>query len=105
MIDIKKIENKTILVTGGAGFIGSNLCDKLLELGAYVISLDNYITGDIKNLAKSSTYKNFTNIEGDIRDYEVCKNATKGVDHVLHHAALGSVQDQLMTQLQRIKLI
>ena len=91
MIDLKKIENKKILVTGGAGFIGSNLCDKLLELGASVISLDNYLTGDIKNLSKSSTYKNFTNIEGDIRDYEVCKNATKGVDYVLHHAALGSV--------------
>ena len=91
MINLKKIENKKILVTGGAGFIGSNLCDKLLELGAYVISIDNYITGDIKNLSKSSTYKNFTNIEGDIRDYEVCKNVTKGVDYVLHHAALGSV--------------
>lgn len=91
MINLKKIENKKILVTGGAGFIGSNLCDKLLELGAYVISLDNYITGDIKNLSKSSTYKKFTNIEGDIRDYKVCKNATKGVDYVLHHAALGSV--------------
>lgn len=85
------MSNKKILVTGGAGFIGSNLCDKLLELGAYVISIDNYITGDIKNLSKSSTYKNFTNIEGDIRDYEVCKNVTKGVDYVLHHAALGSV--------------
>ncbi len=91
MINLKKIENKKILVTGGAGFIGSNLCDKLLELGAYVISLDNYITGDIKNLSKSSTYKNFTNIKGDIRDYKVCRNATKGVDYVLHHAALGSV--------------
>lgn len=91
MINLEKIKNKKILVTGGAGFIGSNLCDKLLELGAYVICLDNYLTGYKENLKSALLSKNFSLIEGDIRDYNSCLEATNEVDYVLHHAALGSV--------------
>lgn len=91
MINLEKIKNKKILVTGGAGFIGSNLCDKLLELGAYVICLDNYLTGYKENLKSALLSKNFLLIEGDIRDYNSCLKATNEVDYVLHHAALGSV--------------
>ncbi len=91
MINLEKIKNKKILVTGGAGFIGSNLCDKLLELGAHVICLDNYLTGYKENLKSALLSKNFLLIEGDIRDYNSCLQATNEVDYVLHHAALGSV--------------
>ena len=91
MINLEKIKNKKILVTGGAGFIGSNLCDKLLELGAYVICLDNYLTGYKENLKSALLSKNFLLIEGDIRDYNSCLKATNEVDYVLHQAALGSV--------------
>ncbi|MEC8175830.1 MAG: NAD-dependent epimerase/dehydratase family protein [Bacteroidota bacterium] len=86
-----KLTNKKILVTGGAGFIGSNLCDKLLDLGAKVVSLDNYMTGNINNLKYALENENFENIKGDIRDYDTCLMATKDVDFVLHNAALGSV--------------
>ncbi|MDC0479696.1 SDR family oxidoreductase [Flavobacteriaceae bacterium] len=91
MINLEKIKNKKILVTGGAGFIGSNLCDKLLELGAHVTCLDNYLTGYKENLKSALLSKNFLLIEGDIRDYNSCLEATNEVDYVLHHAALGSV--------------
>ncbi len=86
-----KLTNKKILVTGGAGFIGSNLCDKLLDLGAKVVSLDNYMTGNINNLKYALENENFENIKGDIRNYDTCLMATKDVDFVLHNAALGSV--------------
>ena len=83
--------NKTILVTGGAGFIGSNLCEALLEKGNKVVCLDNFATGKRKNIEQLLENINFTLIEGDIRKLEDCLNATKGVDYVLHQAALGSV--------------
>lgn len=91
MINKDMFKNKRILVTGGAGFIGSNLCDELVNLGSIVISLDNFSTGKIENIKKLINHDNFTNIDGDIRDFNTCKKATKGVDFVLHHAALGSV--------------
>lgn len=91
MINFDKIKNKKFLVTGGAGFIGSNLCDTLLEYGADVICLDNFITGSMSNISDALTKNNFKLIEGDIRDYDTCIKATKNVDYVLHHAALGSV--------------
>lgn len=82
---------RTILVTGGAGFIGSNLCEALLENGDKVICLDNFSTGFRHNIEQFLENPNFTLIEGDIRDLQTCKNAVEGADYVLHHAALGSV--------------
>ena len=86
-----ELSNKTILVTGGAGFIGSNLCEALLEKGNKVVCLDNFATGKRENLEQILKDSNFTLIEGDIRKLEDCLKATKGVDYVLHQAALGSV--------------
>jgi UDP-N-acetylglucosamine 4-epimerase len=93
MIDFPKenIAGKTILVTGGAGFIGSNLCETLLALDAKVICLDNFATGHRHNLEAFKENSNFNFIEGDIRDLETCKKACDGVEYVLHQAALGSV--------------
>ena len=85
------IQEKTILITGGAGFIGSNLCEYFLRSGNTVICLDNFSTGYRKNIQEFLTDSNFLLIEGDIRDLETCKKAVKGVDYVLHQAALGSV--------------
>ena len=83
--------NKTILITGGAGFIGSNLCDYFLSKGDKIICLDNFSTGYMHNVEEFLNNENFKLIEGDIRDLEACKNASKGVDYILHQAALGSV--------------
>ena len=83
--------NNKVLVTGGAGFIGSNLCEALLEKGNKVVCLDNFATGKRENLEQFLKDTNFTLIEGDIRKLEDCLKATKDVDYVLHQAALGSV--------------
>ncbi|MEO2148337.1 MAG: SDR family NAD(P)-dependent oxidoreductase, partial [Flavobacteriaceae bacterium] len=91
MNQFKILKNKKILVTGGAGFIGSNLCEKLLELGCSVICLDNYSTGKFENIEEFTTNPDFTHIEGDIRDFNLCLKVTQNVDYVLHEAALGSV--------------
>lgn len=85
------ITNKKILITGGAGFIGSNLCDYFIEKNNHIICLDNFSTGKQENIAHLKENKNFTLIEGDIRNLETCKKACNGVDYVLHQAALGSV--------------
>jgi UDP-N-acetylglucosamine 4-epimerase len=82
---------KQILITGGAGFIGSNLCDVLIEKGYRVVCLDNFSTGKRENLTLALSNSNFTLIEGDIRNYDDCQKAVKGCDFVLHQAALGSV--------------
>ncbi|KSA14298.1 SDR family oxidoreductase [Maribacter dokdonensis] len=83
--------NFHILVTGGAGFIGSNLCNELIQNGNQVICLDNFATGKRKNLASIVNHQNFTLIEGDIRNLSDCQKACDGVDYILHQAALGSV--------------
>ena len=85
------------LITGVAGFIGSNLLETLLKLGQTVVGLDNFMTGYQKNLdmvrdiVGPEAWSRFTFIEGDIRDIDTCREACKGVQHVLHEAALGSV--------------
>lgn len=83
--------NKRILITGGAGFIGSNLCDYFLAKGYQVVCLDNFATGHRKNIEHHLPNINFRLIEGDIRNLVDCQKALEGVDYVLHQAALGSV--------------
>lgn len=80
-----------ILITGGAGFIGSNLTEYFLNKGYYVVCLDNFATGHRHNIEPFLENPNYKLIEGDIRDLEVCKEAVKNVDYILHQAALGSV--------------
>jgi UDP-N-acetylglucosamine 4-epimerase len=81
----------TILVTGGAGFIGSNLCEELLNRKYNVICLDNFSTGHRKNIEIFLSNPRFKLIEGDIRNINDCEKALVGVDYVFHEAALGSV--------------
>lgn len=81
----------TVLVTGGAGFIGSNLCQWLLANGNTVRCLDNLATGKKENITPFLPNEKFTFIEGDIRNLDDCKKACEGVDYILHQAALGSV--------------
>lgn len=80
-----------ILITGGAGFIGSNLTEHFLEKGHEVVVLDNFSTGHRYNLVQHTDNPNFSLIEGDIRNNSDCQKAVEGVDYVLHQAALGSV--------------
>nr|WP_288836958.1 SDR family oxidoreductase [uncultured Flavobacterium sp.] len=88
---MREITKYTILITGGAGFIGSNLCEYFLSKGNKVICLDNFATGHRHNLKACIDNPDFLLIEGDIRNFEDCKKAVQGVDYVLHQAALGSV--------------
>jgi UDP-N-acetylglucosamine/UDP-N-acetylgalactosamine 4-epimerase len=100
------------LITGVAGFIGSNILESLLRMDQVVVGLDNYSTGYRKNLdqvrdsVSASQWRNYTNIEGDIRSLDDCRRACAGVDYVLHHAALGSVprsiEDPLATHESNI---
>lgn len=84
---------KTVLVTGGAGFIGSNLCEHLLKNDYKVVCLDNFATGHIENLLPliESYPQQFKLIVGDIRNIDDCRKACEGVDYIMHEAALGSV--------------
>lgn len=81
----------SFLVTGGAGFIGSNIVEKILYLGHKVKVLDNFSTGKRENIAEFLKKSNFELIEGDIRDINTCRTACKDVDYVIHQAAWGSV--------------
>jgi len=85
------ITGRKILITGGAGFIGSNLCEYFLNNDNKVVCLDNFATGHKHNIEKFNSNPNFTLIEGDIRNLDTCKQAVEGADYVLHQAALGSV--------------
>lgn len=92
-----RINRKTWLITGVAGFIGSNLLEHLLKLNQRVVGLDNFATGhqrnldEVKSLVTNEQWQGFTFTEGDIRNYQDCAVAMVGVDYVLHQAALGSV--------------
>ena len=88
---MKKVQNSKILVTGGAGFIGSNLVERLLSQGNQVRVLDNFATGKMENLVPFIGNPSFQLIVGDIRDMAKCREAVDGMDYVLHEAALGSV--------------
>jgi len=85
------LKNKKILITGGAGFIGSNLIERFLGQNNFIVCLDNFATGKRENLEPFMANPNFRLIEGDIRDITVCQKAVEGIDVVLHQAALGSV--------------
>ena len=80
-----------ILITGGAGFIGSNLAEHLVQSGIRVTVLDNLLTGKIENISHLMDSELFTFVEGDIRDFQTCKDAAVGCTHISHQAALGSV--------------
>ena len=82
---------KKVLVTGGAGFIGSNLIEGLLSKGYQVVCLDNLSTGSKKNIEEFLDNQHFEFIEGDILDYDLLLKYSKGAYGVLHQAALGSV--------------
>jgi UDP-N-acetylglucosamine/UDP-N-acetylgalactosamine 4-epimerase len=88
---VHKLQNRRVLVTGGAGFIGSNLVESFLNSGNYVVCLDNFSTGKRENLKTFLDNPNFKLIEGDIRNYDDCLKAVKNIDIVFHQAALGSV--------------
>lgn len=89
--DFKELKNSKVIVTGGAGFIGSNLCDALVSLGANVVCLDNFSTGNINNIKHLLGRKEFTLVEGDLRDFDLVLQITCGADYIFHEAAWGSV--------------
>ena len=88
-------KDTVFLVTGAAGFIGSNLCEAILEMGYKVKALDDLSTGKQENVDLFINDPNYQFIEGDIRDLDTCINSTVGVDYVLHQAAWGSVPEVL----------
>ncbi len=93
--DVKFPKGSLFLVTGGAGFIGSNLCEAILNLGYQVRCLDDFSTGHKENIESFLQNKDFTFIEGDIKDLDTCMRSCEGVDYVLHQAAWGSVPRSL----------
>lgn len=99
------VNPKTWLVTGVAGFIGSNLLEKLLLLNQTVVGLDNFATGhqhnldEVQSLVNEEQWSRFTFIDGDIRDFDTCKKALQGINYVLHQSALGSVPRSIQDPL------
>ena len=87
----RTIKGRKVLVTGGAGFIGSNLVESMLDSGNSVVCLDNFSTGKLENIRGFMNNPAFALIEGDIRNYSDCEKAVRGIDYVFHQAALGSV--------------
>ena len=89
--DLKFPDNSLFLVTGGAGFIGTNLCEAILDLGYRVRCLDDLSTGKQENVDLLINDENYEFIKGDIKDFDTCLKACEGVDYVLNQAAWGSV--------------
>lgn len=89
--DLEFSDDSVFLITGAAGFIGSNLVEALLDLGYEVRGIDNFSNGRKENIEEFMGNENFNFIEGDIRDYNTCLKAAENVDYILHQAALGSV--------------
>lgn len=89
--DVKFAPGTKFLVTGGAGFIGSNICETILKMGYFVRCLDDFSTGKRENIEPFLQNESFELIEGDIRDYATCERACDGIDYVSHQAAWGSV--------------
>jgi len=87
----RKVNGRKVLITGGAGFIGSNLVESMLNSGNSVVCLDNFSTGKRENLNGFMNNPDFRLIEGDIRNYPDCEKSARGIDFVFHQAALGSV--------------
>ncbi|WP_195576627.1 SDR family oxidoreductase [Paenibacillus sp. 1001270B_150601_E10] len=100
-------EGTVVLVTGAAGFIGSNIAEALLNKGVKVRALDNLSLGKMENISSFLTHPKFEFIKGDIRSFEICQLACDGVDYVIHQAALGSVprsiEDPLLYEENNIK--
>lgn len=101
---MKKLTDSRVLVTGGAGFIGSNLTEMLLAQGNDVVVLDNFITGKPENVQPFSGNPHFRLIVGDIRDMDTCRKAVRGMDYVLHEAALGSVPRSIEDPMQTTEI-
>ena len=98
--NLQFLSDSVFLVTGGAGFIGSNLCEAILRMGYRVRCLDNFSTGKTENISEFSGCDDFELIRGDITDYDVCLSACEGADYVLHQAAWGSIPRSIEMPLE-----
>ena len=103
--EIEFDKDSVFLVGGGAGFIGSNLCEALIGMGYTVRCLDDLSTGKYENIEPLTGNSRFTFIKGDIRDLDTCKKASEGVDYVLNQAAWGSVRGVLRCRFSMRKSI
>jgi len=100
----QKIEGKRILVTGGAGFIGSHLCESFLSNGNHVVCFDNLSTGYKHNIEHFLSNEKFVFIEADIRDADLCDDACRNIDLVFHQAALGSVPRSIKDPITSVEV-